>query len=170
MNKREKIIIFLAVSALLYGIFDYFVFSSLKNSSDEAIQSETTKNNLAVLTTLDGKLASLQIMAKNQNKDSYLISMIESEWKNDPFLKLTKAPEKFVDKSMESAATIDVLELNYSGFIQYDKRIFAVINGMEYVAGEYIKDTEYQIVRITSNKIVLTIDKNRQTVLFLKEE
>lgn len=170
MNKREKIIIFLAVSALLYGIFDYFVFSSLKNSSDEAIQSETTKNNLAVLTTLDGKLASLQIMAKNQNKDSYLISMIESEWKNDPFLKLKKAPEKFVDKSMESAATIDVLELNYSGFIQYDKRIFAVINGMEYVAGEYIKDTEYQIVRITSNKIVLTIDKNRQTVLFLKEE
>ena len=170
MNHREKIIIFLAIFAALYGLFDYFIFSSSKNNKDGTIQSEITKKTLKGLTKINENLTALKTMYENQKEDSYVISMIETEWENDPFIKFNTPSEKSVGKSMEVTTTIDIMDLKYSGFIQFGKKIFAVINGMEYATGEYIKNTEYKIVRITSNTIVLNNDKNKQTVLFLKEE
>lgn len=170
MNNRKKIIIVLAALAVFYGVFDYFLFSASKKNSDEKVQSEITQKNLEMITKIDENLISLKVLSENKEEVAYLISMIESEWKNDPFMKFEKSLEKTIEKNLESAKTNDNIDLNYSGFIQFGEKILAVINGMEYETGEYIRGTEYEIVRITSNTVVLNIDKNRQTMLFLKEE
>ena len=170
MNNRERIIIVLAILAAFYGVFNYFIFSSSKKSKNEMVQSETTKKNLEMITKIDENLISLKVLSENNEEVAYLISMIESEWENDPFIKFEKSLEKTIEKNLESAKTKDNIDLNYSGFIQFGEKILAVINGMEYETGEHIRGTEYEIVRITSNTVVLNIDKNRQTMLFLKEE
>lgn len=169
MNNREKIVIFLAIFAIFYGTFDYFIFSSPKKNKAEIVQSEKAIKNSEMMTKINENLISLEVMTENEKEVAYLISLIESEWKNDPFIKLEKQLDKTIEKNQGSAITKDNIALDYSGFVQFGEKILAVVNGMEYTTGEYIIGTEFKIVRITPKTVVLNIN-DRQIILSIKEE
>lgn len=165
MNKREKIIVLLAVFAAFYGILDYFVFSSSKTGADEKISSEALNETSHILGKIDTGLLSLASMGKNNNQTDYQMSMIESEWKRNPFEKpVGKSPGK--KETATPGATQDFV---YSGFIQVGQKIFVIINGMEYTKGDTIKDSDYKIFKVTPNSVVLIYDENKQMILHLKE-
>lgn len=164
MSKREKIIIFITVTAVLYGLLDYFVFSA--SQTNEKKQSLTASQSSELFNKININLLILESMIANKEKNDYLLPMIEFEWKLDPFKKF----EKPLEKIQESAITKEHADLIYSGFIKLGNKIFALINGKEYKTGEYIKDTVYKIVLITPAKVVFNIDEKNQTILYLKEE
>ncbi|MCP4670927.1 MAG: hypothetical protein GY857_06445 [Desulfobacula sp.] len=165
MNKREKIILLLTIAAALYGILDYFVFSS--EEKGPKTESEYKSDNNQILKQINSNLTSLLSTAANKKNADHFINMVESEWKKDPFTKLKKPLEKMEDSDI----TIDNIPvLEYSGFIQINNKIFAVINEMEYTIGEHIKNTAYKIIGITPGEVVLNINKDKQMIIYLKED
>jgi len=164
MSKREKIITFFTITAVLYGLLDYFVFSA--SQTNEKKQILTASQNSELSDKIKTNIPILRSMIINKERTDYLIPMIESEWKYDPFKKFGK----FLEKNQESAMAKENTDLIYSGFIKSGKKIFALINGKEYKTGEYITDTVYKIVLITPEKVVFNIDGKNQTILYLKEE
>jgi hypothetical protein len=67
----------------------------------------------------------------------------------------------------ESEEAVSVLpNLVYSGFISSGKHAMAIVNGMEYFAGDIIMDTGYRITRITPDKVVIQKDQNTGEIFF----
>jgi hypothetical protein len=168
MEKREKIILVLAISALLYGGFDYFILSSDKNKGIESVAENQFSNFIEKINTT---LANLNTIEKKKANADYMISMIESEWKNDPFSKIEKLSKENQGSSLDQGSSIDT-EVGgwiYSGFIKLGNKMLAVIDGMEYTTGEYIKDSGYKIIRITSEKVLINSKLNKKIVLYLNE-
>ena len=169
MSKREKIIIFLVLFVALYGLIDFFLQPSPGKDKNKTGHSEILSKSLKKLAHINDRLISLRVKTGNNERTDYFISMIESEWENDPFIKKENPFQTINKKNAGSVIIDDNTGLSYSGFLQFGKKILAVINGMEYTTGEYITNTGYKIIKITPDSVVLDID-NRQTRLFLKEE
>ena len=168
MKKREKIILILAISALLYGAFDYFILSSGKNKGAELVTENQFSDFIEKINTT---LANLNTIEKKKSNADYLISMIESEWANDPFSKIKKLSKNNQGSSSDPESSIDKEAEGwiYSGFIKLGNKMLAVIDGMEYTTGEHIKDSGYKIIRITSEKVLINSKLNKQIVLYLNE-
>lgn len=162
MKPREKIILVLAILALLYGAFDFFILSS---GNTDAIQSEAENQYADFLEKTNATLVNLNTIEKKKANAGYLISIIESEWENDPFFKI-ETPSK---KTQKSAANPEMAVLTYSGFIKLGNKMLAVIDGMEYTTGEYIKDSGYKIIQITPESVSINNNVNNKIVLYLKE-
>ncbi|MBT3176193.1 MAG: hypothetical protein HOG03_01775 [Desulfobacula sp.] len=162
MKKREKIILILAITALLYGAFDYFILSSIK---DETIPSETENQFSDFLEEINTTLGNLNIIEQKTSNADYLVSMIESEWKNDPFSKI----KKFSKNNQNTAIDKEMEGLIYSGFIRFGNKMLAVIDGMEYTTGEHIKDSGYKIIRITPESVLVNNKVNKKIILYLNE-
>jgi len=162
MKTREKIILVLAILALSYGAFDYFILSSGKTGG---ILSEAENQYSEFLEKTNATLANLNIIEKKKANADYLISSIESEWKNDPFFMI----EKLSKKEQKSPANPEISVLTYSGFIKLGNKMLAVIDGMEYTTGEYIKDSGYKIIQITPESVSINNNVNNTIVLYLKE-
>ncbi len=168
MKNREKIILVFAISALLYGVFDYFILSSGKNNGVESVTENQFSDFIEKINTT---LANLNTIEKKKPNADYLISMIESEWKNDPFSKIEKFSKKNQGSSLDQESSIDKEAEGwiYSGFIKLGNKMLAVIDGMEYTTGEYIKDSGYRIIQITSEKVLINSKLNKKIVLYLNE-
>jgi len=168
MKKREKIILVLAISALLYGGFDYFILSSDEKEGVESVTENQFSNFIEEINTT---LTNLNTIEKKKANADYLISMIESEWKNDPFSKIEKLSKKNQESSLDQESSIDKEAQGwiYSGFIKLGNKMLAVIDGMEYTTGEYIKDSGYKIIRITSEKVLIISKLNKKIVLYINE-
>ena len=164
MNRREIIIIVIAVAIGAYGVLDFFVLSGKKSSNgDDKIQAAITKidtfanlsrTNLTAVTT------------KQEFKDiDYLISKAETRWKNDPFMVYGSNGAE-LDKQLEGK---ELPEMTYTGFIKAGKKMLAVINGMEYTIGEMLRDIGYKVFRITSSQVILLTGANKKITLHLEE-
>jgi len=168
MNKREKIIVSIAGVALLYGILNYFVFSSFKNNGADSLSPEAAVVDAALSNPTDNThLNAIELWTKNSKKSDRLVKMIESQWVNDPFAKLDSPIEK--EQSL-AIPPIENLDFTYSGFIQLGKKLLAVVNGMEYEPGEFLHESNYKIITITPKKIILRRDGNKALMLYLKED
>ncbi len=162
MKTREKIILVLAIIALSYGAFDYFILSS---GNKDAMISEAENQYADFIEKTNATLANLNIIEKKKSNAGYLISIIESEWENDPFFKIENSSKK----TQESAAKPEMAVLTYSGFIKLGNKMLAVIDGMEYTTGEYIKDSGYKIIQITPESVSINNNLNNKIFLYLKE-
>lgn len=162
MKKREKIILVLAILALLYGAMDYFILSSGKN---ETITADTANQFSGFIEKINATLTNLNIIEQKKVSADYLISMIESEWKNDPFFQIEPSSKR----NQESAIDLEMAGLIYSGFIKLGNKMLAVIDGMEYTTGEYIKDSGYKIIQITPESVFINNNLNKKIVLYLNE-
>nr|WP_321398357.1 hypothetical protein [uncultured Desulfobacter sp.] len=164
MNKREKIIVIIAGTVALYGIADFFilpgVFHNKKVAGEKSLQEI---NDFIVVST--AKLSILE-QAYDDPKIKSLMSKIHSQWDNDPF--------DFID-SQTTETNQGILpenktpEIIYSGFLQAGAVSLAVINDIEYQAGETIRDSQMKIIRITPQKVVVQNGAD-QINLYLKEE
>ncbi len=85
MNKREKIIVTIAVIIGIFGFVDHVFLSSRENESGAAIigRQKQEAENAAAQTAAD--LALIQRMSRGGNIQ-YLLKRIETPWGNDPFV------------------------------------------------------------------------------------
>lgn len=164
MNKRETIIIGLALVIGLYGLLDYFVFSS-KNEKTQTDQIAMAIGEIDAFAE-SARLQLIVVKTKNklQNTD-YLISKAEAEWENDPFW--VSGPTQ--TEQSENTSEEDMPALSYTGFIQAGGNMLAVINGMEYTTGEFIKEVEYELSLISPSHVVLLTQANKEIIIQLEE-
>jgi hypothetical protein len=77
-------------------------------------------------------------------------------WKKDPFLNLKHQNPVIEVPTGESLDTAEADKLSYSGYLQMGTRTLAIIDGIEYEAGERLTDRPgLTLQRISSDRAVL---------------
>jgi len=143
LKTREIIILVIAALFVLYAGIDYFIIApagkKVKSSAD-SVKIETFTSEIT------GDL--------NKNKlsdfDKYVIMRAGIDSGNNPFLKRDtyKAWAARDNKGITS-------KIIYSGFVEAGRNRMAVLNGLEYRAGEQMVEEGYVLKQITPSKVLI---------------
>ena len=171
MTNREKIIVGLMLLTVVYGV--YTVFFEGKGSV-EPIAAIGSAKELENLNSFITKIAEAS-KAGISEEDKYIIERAETEWKQDPLISvnLTNKPESEIQKSKEVIqVSIPDLKVSYTGFMKMGDKTFAIINGLEYTAGDPLEQGDYMVRSITPSQVVIvsTRDSKQRFVFPLEEQ
>ena len=139
MNKREKIIVAMAIIALLYGIWNYLFEHKKKNIS-------LTKINIESL-----KKSALAIANKTNlsNQDKVIYALIEKNI-HDPFMYFKS--KKF---NRDAKKINQKISFEYKGFVVSGNKRIAIINGRDYCEGEELKERGFKVCNILEDKVII---------------
>lgn len=134
--------------SLLYGMYVFLLSPKKLLTYSEAEKSIDATAFIQEINTTLGKTALNEF-------ESHAMKQIKAEWTNNPFYEQKLGR----DAAKESGKTAEILmSLNYTGYLEIGEKKMAIINGIEYGAGEplYIKDgEEYMIKNIYPSKVVI---------------
>jgi len=155
---------------VVYGV--YTVFFEGKRSAEPlaAIGSAKELENLNSFITKIAEASKAGI----SEADKYIIDRAETEWKQDPLISvnLTNRPESESQKSKEvTQVSIPDLKVSYTGFMKMGDKTFAIINGVEYAAGDPLEQGDYVVRSITPSQVVIVSARDsKQRFVFQLEE
>jgi hypothetical protein len=173
MSKREIIIVFAALIAIMYAVYSLFIASSSKQiTSDTNIKKTGVVKFIANLS---------EILDKNalDKTDIYIIARAEAEWEKDPFLKtelakqsaLPKQPVPVEEVPKQPVPVEEKLNLTYSGYLEMGDKKLAIINDVEYETNDELELVGYIVEKIEPLRVIIS-DKERQRKIIvpIKEE
>ncbi len=162
MSNREKIIVVLMVITVILGVYMIF-FESPKKTS--AINTEGARE-LELLNTFITKVAE-KTKSGPSKQQAYILNKAQTAWKQDPFVRIE--PKKIeVDTGPELVMDSRV---KYTGFLQMGDKRLAIINGVEYEAGDHLESAGFIIHRIFPDRIVVAPPgKNKKSMIIPMEE
>ena len=103
--------------------------------------------------------------------ESYIIDRAQADWKQDPMLNIAEKaqPMRPTEELIESPDM--EYDVRYTGYLEMGSIRLAIINGMEYEAGDRLDPSGYVLERIFPNKVELTsaTGSQKNLVLPLKE-
>jgi len=154
LKKREIAILVIAGLFVLYAAYVY-LFAGPVNK--KAATGESTAKIETSVSNLKDDLN----RSKLTEFDEYVIKKTEKESGKDPFMKkeLYRAWA-----SKDGLANSAAAKMVYSGYLESGRNRLAIINGIEYRAGEELKEEGYVLKQITPLK-VLILDKHMGTEL-----
>lgn len=152
MTTREKIMVGMAVLALGYGAIELFL------PRPQPAAAPTQSQLLEGLNTFISRIAdATRTVASEANAE--LARKAEAPWTQNPFLKIAKpvaeAPPPPSPARGEKAPERPKPSLRYTGFIDMGERRLAIINGLEYEAGDQVEPGDFRIKSILPTKVVL---------------
>lgn len=154
MSKREKIILAVMCVGLVVAGYIYFQPQAGQNTDPEAVQVDMNRiqqivNNAKAIVN-QGGLSELE---------EYKMNLAAEEWAANPF---------FEEKTVSSGGGIDEEEeavvFTYGGYVVIDGRRLAVINDLEYEAGEELEVPGYYLADVTPRQ-VLIIRRNQESLI-----
>lgn len=148
MNKREKILVFASVAAVIWGAVMTLDRAANKPAASVA---EEDVNQFVVKVTDRVKGGS------GDSLKGYTLSAVLGERYLNPFL----------GKRLSSKKTTGT-DLVYNGYVQSGNRIFALINKTEYRVGDIIEGTFMQVKNIDPYRVVLVEDRKKKRILPLE--
>jgi len=160
MTNREKIIVGLMLTVVVYGVYTLF-FSS---------PSETKISGQQNLETLNTFVAKIADKAKSglSKKQSYVLQKAKTKWKQDPLIQMREAPKVEEEETIMPATKSKIV---YTGFLQMGNKRLAIISGMEYEAGDKLEPGGFIVRNINPNHVVLgTSNTGKQTFIIPMEE
>lgn len=160
MTKREKIIVGIMVLTVGYGAIELLLPRAKSGTAAPAVQSTES------LSTFISKVADASKGAASESS-ALIIQKAEAEWKHDPFMVVRKPPPPAETRPQKEAARA-LPNLAYSGFLEIGPKRLAIINGMEYEAGDRVNPGAFSIKTILPNKVIMTSSQG-EIVLPLQE-
>jgi hypothetical protein len=156
-----------------YGVYALF-FEGKAKSSTTPIAAVSATKQLENLNAFITKVAEAS-QAGLSKEDKYIISRAESAWKQDPLttVELTDRPEDEIKRQKQQVAqtTGPQLNVSYTGFMQMGDKKFAIINGLEYAAGDELEQGGFVVSSITPRQVVIfSTDKSKKKFVFPLEE
>jgi hypothetical protein len=163
MTTREKIIVGLMLLTVGYGAIELFVprapvgpVTAQPGQSAEGLNTFIAKVADAVKTDATGA-------------GDVLIKKAETDWKQDPLLAIRKTAPKVEEKpTVKEAGRPSLPNLTYSGFLEIGAKRLAIINGMEYEAGDRLVSGGLTVKSVLPNKVIMTSSQG-EIVLPLQE-
>jgi hypothetical protein len=153
MSNREKIIVALAVVALLYGV--YIVFLEPKPGEQKFAANPNPKADLDQLNTFITKIAAATKEGLSE-KDSYILQRAENQWIRDPLVRIRKPDESERESRKTAQKARPDVAIQYTGFLEMGTMRLAIINGNEYAAGDRLEQGGYIVRSISPTQIVVT--------------
>ncbi len=162
MTKREKIIVAAAFLSVLYGIYFYLQDSAPSNQRTDPKSAAVREEITQLQTELYTELARVKLA----EDDNHMLTLLKDEKRalqKGPFLPLRSvpsesAPSKEAQKKRSAPEKRPELKHRpiYSGFIESDGKKIAILDGMEYEAGEeLVDDPGVKIQTIDPDKVVV---------------
>ncbi|SDB34494.1 hypothetical protein SAMN05660653_01662 [Desulfonatronum thiosulfatophilum] len=148
MNTREKVIVALAVLALLIGGGYHFLGNRTAHSTPGLEQEapEITEA-LAVKSQIDAEIQKLGLSPY----ETGLLSQIATPWISDPFL----VPAVGTAAEQKADAYQDQDLFTYTGYIEVGPIRVAIINGKERFVGDELEHPGYRVLQITPFQVVI---------------
>lgn len=146
-SNREKIIVILAAVAMLYGIYEYIFYAK------QPVQHRNPEDTEEMLQQI-GRISQKLVQTSLTPLENYLIEKTETKW-DDIFIS-TPLPKK-EDEPKEKLHKIKLPE--YTGYLEMENRMIAIINGMEYVTGDFLPGNRYELIRISPKEITVRSSK-----------
>lgn len=163
MSKREKIILGLVLLAFGYAAYN-FLASTPKHAH---VETEEELIDLKKLTVDVIKNVNKAILTKSE---TFIMAQAEAEWKRDPFLK-PGLFVKFGGENGQAGVLAEELSFTYSGYLEMADKKLAIINGIEYKAGEMIVNGGgYIVSSISPTKTVLELTGGKNMIILPLEE
>ena len=147
---------------VVYGVYTLF-FSS---PTQKALVSSGKD-----LETLNAFIAKVAEKTKSglSKQQAYVLGKAQAGWKQDPLIKILAKTEP-----MDQEETIEVASLKskivFTGFLQMGNKRLAIINGMEYEAGDKLEPGGFLIQTIYPNRVVLASPNMRKKTFILPLE
>jgi hypothetical protein len=164
MSNREKVIVALAVLAVLYGV--YIVFLEPKPGEPKFAKKATLKADLDNLNSFITKIATATTEGLSE-KDSYILRRAENQWFQDPLVRIKKP--KVSEK--ESQETVRMAQpqfpIQYTGFLEMGTMRLAIINGIEYAAGDRLEQGGFIVRSISPTQVVVATDDGSKTMFIV---
>jgi len=157
MKTRERVLIVLMVSAVGYGALHYLtmVHDSL---SAEDTPASTDKLTLQFVKESHARIESCSLNAHAK----YAEEQIVAPWLINPFAE---------GVAVAVVKMVAVAPVTYTGYMDVDGQLFALINGRSYKKGCKLADSTYSILSIESSRVVLNDNKSNKTVIVeIKDE
>ena len=134
---------------VVYGVYTFFFTSAPKPVSI------ASQSGLDALNTFIAKVADTTKAGLSET-ESYIIRQAAAEWQQDPLLNIERKEIPEEPKEEETPKeTVPQIKLNYTGFLQMGDKRMAIINGMEYEAGERLIEGDYIIKSISPTRVVI---------------
>ena len=159
MTPREKIIVGFAVLAVAYGAVELFLpkvgTTPIKLSQgSEGLNAFITK----VATVTKGGVGSTS---------AAILEKAELEWRQNPFLQIRKPPPPPEPAAEVKSPDKGTARLAYSGYLDMGGRRLAIINGLEYEAGDRIEPGGLTIKSILPNKVIMVYTQREGSPIVL---
>jgi hypothetical protein len=162
MKQSEKVLVGFMALAVLYGAF-IFIPKFFKKTVD---------NQAANIAEVRDYITGLSERIKNQSPNDkvvFTINAAEAEWGADPF-KFTEVPDKARGAGRTAADDQNRDELIYTGYLTMNKRKLAVINNVEYEAGDSLVGKDFKVKRIGPAEVVLeSVPGGQEKIVNLKQ-
>lgn len=151
----------MVITVILGGYMLFF--DSPKKTS--AINTKGARE-LELLNTFITKVAE-KTRSGPSKEQAYVLKKAQTAWKQDPLIQL-EAKKVEVDTGPEPV--LDA-RIQYTGFLQMGDKRLAIINGIEYEAGDQLEPGGFIIRRILPNQVVVVPPgKNKKTMILPMEE
>lgn len=160
MTTREKIIVGIMLLTVGYGAVE-LLLPRTKAVSTLPVQSTEGLNAFI------GKVADA-VKVATADASVMVIQKSEAAWKQDPFMVIRKAPALPAEKASAKETLRPLPTLTYSGFLEIGSKRLAIINGIEYEAGDKLSVGGVTIKTVLPNKVIMTSSQG-EIVLPLQE-
>jgi len=161
MTTREKIIVGVMLLTVGYGAVELLMPRS-QVGPVTTLPAQGAEN----LSAFIAKVADTVKIGTTDAGD-LLIKKAETAWKQDPFLVISKAAPKVEEKAAPREPVRPLPNMTYSGFLEIGAKRLAIINGMEYEAGDKLGGG-ITITSVLPNKVIITSSQG-ELVLPLQE-
>jgi hypothetical protein len=163
MTNREKIIVGLMLVVVVYGVYTLFFSAPQKAAT-------LKKSGANELTTLNAFITKVAEKTKTgfSEKQAYILKKAQAAWKQDPFVQIQ--PKKTQGQQDAGKPVVLKSDILYSGFLQMGDKRLAIINGMEYEAGDKLEPGGYIIRSILPNHVVIAPPGREKKTLILPME
>ncbi|HUV50718.1 MAG TPA: hypothetical protein VMW78_06860 [Anaerolineae bacterium] len=163
MSTREKIILCFVILAVGYAAYNFLAATP----KIVHVETEDELTNLKKLTADVVEEVSRAVLTKTE---AFIIGQAGAEWKRDPFLK-PGLPVKFEPESGRAEVSAEKARFTYSGYLEMADKKLAIINGIEYKAGEIIVNGGGYIVgSISPTRVALELTGGKNVIILPLEE
>ncbi len=146
-SNREKIIVILAAAVMLYGIYEYIFYAELP------VQPKNTEETEDVLQCVS-RISQELVQTSLTPFEKYLIEKTEKKWE-DVFISVPLPKTEDLLKEELHKIKLPV----YTGYLEMGNRMIAIINGTEYMTGDFLPGSGYELVRISPKEITVRSPK-----------
>jgi hypothetical protein len=160
MTSREKIIVGIMLLTVGYGAVE------LLKPRTKAVPSLSMQSTEG-LNPFIAKVADA-VKVATADASAVVIQKAKADWKQDPFMVIRKAQTSPAGKSPVKEPVRPLPTMTYSGFLEIGSKRLAIINGMEYEAGDKLSVGGVTIKSVLPNKVIMTSSQG-EIVLPLQE-
>lgn len=149
LTRQQIIILSVMALAVLYGVYDFFI--APKGKSTVVDVARKTAEVEIFISDLSASVARDNLSPL----DISIINRAESRWQRDPFFGRKAYREWVMVKEPNKAGSGTQQTFVYSGYLRGKNSNVAIVNGIEYEAGDALDAEGYVLKKIYQNKVVI---------------